>query len=85
MVEPIDPSEGGYFQILHVTPRALATDKFVFAETVYGFSESIVVLVPDAADRWFDPGFGQTLGVANGRILPTAKRMMDQSAFLNRA
>ena len=66
VVEPIDPAEGGHFQILHVAPRALTMNQLGFVETVYSFGEGIVVRIPDAADRWFNACFGQTLGVANG-------------------
>ena len=51
-------------------------DKFGFVEAVYSFSEGIVIRVTDAADRWFDASFGQTLGVSNGQILPAAVRMV---------
>jgi len=47
----------------------LAVDKFGFVEAVYSFSEGIVIRVTDAADRWFDASFGQTLGGAIGSTL----------------
>lgn len=75
MVEPIDPSEGGHFQILHAAPRSLAMDQFGFVETVYRFSEGVVIRVTHASDRWFDAGFGQTLGVSNGQILGGFNRL----------
>ena len=84
VVEPIDPAEGGHFQILHVAPRALAVDQFGFVETVYRFSEGVVIRVTDTADRWLNASFGQTLGVSNGQILPAAIRVMNQSALLDR-
>ena len=85
MVEPIDPAEGGHFQILHVTPRTLAMNEFGFVETVNRFGEGVVVAVTDAADRRFDASFGQTISVANGQILPAAVRVTNQSSFLNGA
>src|SRR6056297_2950028 len=84
VVEPINPAKGGHFQILHVAPRALAVDQLGFVKTVNGFCESVIIRVPDAAGRWLDAGFGQTLGVTNGQILPAAIRMMNQSALLDR-
>ena len=59
-------------------------DQFGFVETVYRFSEGVVIRVTHASDRWFDAGFGQTLGVSNGQILPAAIRVVNQAAFLNR-
>ena len=83
VVEPVDPAEGDHFQILHVAPRALAMNQLGFVETVYSFSEGVVVGLPDAADRWFNACFSQTLGIANGKILPAAIAVMNQSAFLD--
>ena len=65
VVEPINPAKGGHFQILHVAPRTLTMNQLVFVETIYRFSEGVVVGIPDAADRWFDASLSQTLGVAN--------------------
>tara|TARA_R110000796_G_scaffold213389_1_gene329517 strand:+ start:101 stop:484 length:384 start_codon:yes stop_codon:yes gene_type:complete len=70
VVEPIDPAEGGHFQVLHVAPRSLAVDQLSFVEAVNRFGEGVVVAVTDAADRLFDVSFGQTISVANGQILP---------------
>ncbi len=66
IVEPIDPAESGHFQVLHVAPWSLAVNQFGFVETIYSFSEGVVVGIPDAADRWLNACFGQTLGKANG-------------------
>ena len=70
VVEPIDPAEGGHFQILHVAPRTLTMNELGFVEPVDRFSQGVVIRIPDAADRWFNACFGQTLGIANGQILP---------------
>lgn len=43
VVEPIDPSEGGHFQILHVAPRALTMDQLGIVETVNRLSEGVVI------------------------------------------
>lgn len=59
-------------------------DQLNFVEAVYRLSECVVIGIADTADRWFDASFGQTLSVSNGQILPTAIRMMNQSALLNR-
>ena len=70
MVEPVDPSERGHFQILHIAPRPLAVDQLRFVEAVYGFSQGVIIRVTNTADRWLNASFGQTLGVSNGQILP---------------
>lgn len=98
MVEAVDPSERGHFQILHIAPRPLAVDQLRFVEAVYGFSEGVVIRVANNADRWLNASFSQTLVVSNGQILPAhclgralfnnvlkgAIRMMNQSALLDR-
>ena len=55
-----------------------------FVEAIYRLSEGVVIGIADAADRWFDASFGQTLSISNGQILPAAIRVMDQSPLLNR-
>ena len=74
-VEPIDPSERGHFQLVHVAPWTLAVDQFGFVETIYSFSEGVVAGIPDAAHRWFNACFGQMLGIENG--LCFTKRLGD--------
>ena len=74
VVEPVDPAEGGQFQILHVAPWALAVNQLGFVETIDRFSEGVVVAVTDAADRWLNASFSQTIGVSNGQILGRFKR-----------
>lgn len=67
VVEPMDPSECGHFQILQFAPRALA-DQHGLLETVYRFSEAIIETGANAADRWFDTSLGQSLCVSNGQV-----------------
>jgi hypothetical protein len=78
VVEPVDPFEGGVFHGLEAAPWAAAVDDLGLEEAVDRLGQGVVVAVADAADRGFDPGFGQALGVANGQILRSAVRMMDQ-------
>jgi len=40
-----------------------------------------VIAVADAADRWYEVGFGQTLGVVHGEILNAPVAMVDQAIF----
>jgi len=82
VVEPIDPAERDHFQIPHVAPRALAMNELSFVEPVHRLGEGVIT-VTDASNLWFDAGFGQTLGIANGQILPAAIRVLYQATFLN--
>lgn len=66
VVEPIDPAEGGQFQILHVAPWPLAIDQLGFVEAVNRLGEAVVVAATNAAGRWFDASFGRSLCVSNG-------------------
>lgn len=47
-------------------------------QAVDGFGQRIVVAVANAADRRFDAGFAQPLGVANGQISRAAVAVMHQ-------
>ena len=61
VVEPVDPFEGGEFEVVEAAPGAFVADKFGLVEAVDGLGERIVVAVADAADRGLDPGLGQAL------------------------
>lgn len=52
--------------------------QFGFVEAVDGFGQGIVVRVPFAADRGLDACFGQPLGVADGNVLASPVRVMNQ-------
>ena len=56
-VEPNDPAEGGHFQALHVAPWVLAVNQLRFVEANYGFSEGVVIRVPNVANRWLNACF----------------------------
>ena len=43
VVEPVDPFEGGEFDVVEPAPRALVPDKFGLVEAVDGFGESVDV------------------------------------------
>lgn len=59
-------------------------DDLGFVEAVDRFGESIVVAIADTADRRFNPGFGQALGVLDGHVLRTPVGMMHQTAAMGR-
>ena len=46
-------------------------------QTVDGFGQSVIVAFALAAGRRLDPGFGQSLGVADGEVLRPAILMMN--------
>ena len=81
MIEPSHPFEGGEFKRFHHFPRGPAMDQLGFVKAVDGFSQRIVVAVALAADRRLDPGFCQSVGVADGNVLRSAIRMMDQAGI----
>ena len=45
MVEPVDPFEGGEFEVIKTAPGAFVPDEFGLVEAVDGFGESVVVAV----------------------------------------
>ena len=79
VVEPVDPFEGGEFDGLEGPPWAAAMDHRGFVEAVDRLGESVVVAVADAADRRFDTGLGQALGVLDGHALRPTVGTVDKS------
>ena len=45
VVEPVDPFEGGEFEVIKTAPGAFVPDEFGLVEAVDGFGESVVVAV----------------------------------------
>ena len=60
-------------------------DHFGFVEAVDRLGESVVVRVPGAADRRFDAGVGQALGVLDRDLLHAAIRVVDETAAARRS
>ena len=81
IVEPVDPFEGGVFNGFKGFPWSSPMDEFGLVETVDGFGQGVVVAVPDTADRRFDAGQAEPLGIADGQVLAAPVRVMDQSGF----
>ena len=78
MVEPVDPFEGCIFDGFKIAPRTTPVDDFCFEKAVDCFGESVVIRIPDTADRWRDLRLCQPLCVLNRQILRSAIRMMHQ-------
>ena len=53
-VEPVDPMQGGKFDILDTAPRVAAMDHFGLVEAVDRLGERVVVGISDASDGRFD-------------------------------
>src|SRR5690625_2722472 len=75
MIEPIDPDQGGIFNLTGRPPRTLATDHLGLIQANDGFSQGIVVGVANGSDRPVDACFGQATGVSNREILNASVRV----------
>jgi hypothetical protein len=64
--EPVDPFQRGIFDGLEAAPWAATMNDFCLLEAVDRLGQGIVIAVTNTADRWFDAGFAQPFGVANG-------------------
>ena len=64
LVEPVDPAEGGKFELVDVVPPAgvRPVDTLGLVEPVGCLSERVVVGISDRADRWFRSDLIETLG-----------------------
>ena len=82
VLEPIDPFEGGELDRFEVTPGAALTDHLGLVQADDGVSQGIVVEIPDAAHRRFDPGLSQTLAIANRQVLAATVAVMNQIALV---
>ena len=85
MVEPVYPFQRGIFDGFKGSPWPASMDHLGLVEAVDGLGQSVVVAVADAADRGFDPGFGEALGILDRHILRPAVAMMNQAATVNRS
>jgi putative transposase len=79
VIKPVYPLQGCDFNGFSALPRPTAMNQLGLVQSVDCFSQSVVIRVPFAANRWFDAGLLQALGVFNAYILRAPVRMMDQS------
>ena len=78
MVEPVNPLERGDFHRFTGFPGASGVNQFRFVEAVDGFCQGVIVTIPLASHRRFDPRFRQAIGVSNRKILGSPIRVVDQ-------
>src|SRR5690625_7982046 len=79
MIEPIDPDQGGIFNLTGRPPRTLATDHLGLIQTNDRFGQGIVLGVANESDRSVDACFGQATGVSNREILNASVSVVDQA------
>ena len=72
-IEPVvGPFEGGVFDGLERSPRAVPVDRLGLVKAVDRFGQRVVVAVADAAYRRIHPGFGRALGIFDRQVLDAA-------------
>jgi hypothetical protein len=69
VIGPVDPSEGGIFELLQAAPRPLCLDQLRLEQAGELFGQRVAVGVADAARRCLDSGRGQPISVADGQVL----------------
>lgn len=78
VVEPVEPFLRLPFHGVRRFPRYQAVDHLGLEDADDRFGQRVVIRIPDAANRWFQPGLSEALGTANGQVLPAAVGMMGQ-------
>ena len=69
VIEPVNPFEGGNFDLVDGPPWTLSLDQLSFVEPVDGLRESIVATIPGGPDRGIDSSLDKSLGESDGRVL----------------
>jgi hypothetical protein len=72
VVVPVDPFQGGEFDVVETAPGAAVVDQFGFEQANFGFGQRVVQRVTDGADAGGDAGFGEALGECDGGVLDPA-------------
>lgn len=85
MVEPVDPLQGGELDSLQGAPWPAAPDHLGHVETVDRLGQRVIVGIANAAHRGLDPGFGETLGVANRDVCLPGYRDLLQAAGMRQS
>jgi len=74
VVEPVDPFQGGVFDLVDAFSGATAADELGLVQPDDGLGQGVVIGVAAGANRGDGAGLGQALGVADGEILPTSNK-----------
>ena len=69
VVVPVDPLEGGQFDVVEAEPGSAASDQLGLEQPDVGFGQRVVQSVADGADAGCGAGSGQALGEGNGGVL----------------
>ena len=80
VVEPLHPFERGVLDGFEGPPGSASMDDLGLVEAVDRLGQGVVVAVADAADRWLDPGLGETLGIFDRDILAAAIAVVNEPA-----
>ena len=79
VVEPVDPFQGGDFDVVGGAPRSFRFDQFSLVEAVDGLGQGIVVAVAGGPDRGVDPGLEEAFGEGDRGVLRPAVVVMNQA------
>ena len=69
VVEPVDPLEGGEFEVVEAPLGALVANQFGLVEPYHRLGRGVVVGVAALTDRVHDAAFGAAFGVADRQVL----------------
>jgi hypothetical protein len=78
VVEPVDPFEGGEFEVVEAAPRSFVADKLGFVEPVHRFGERVVVAVAARTNAVDDTVRGEAFGVTDREILHAPVAVMHE-------
>jgi hypothetical protein len=81
VIEPVHPFQRGELNGFNVSPRSASLDQFRLIETDDRLGERVVVGIANAIYRRLDASFGQTIRVANRKVLHAAIAMVNQTTF----
>ena len=75
-VEPVDPFQGGELDVVDAAPGPAPTDQLGLVEPDQGLRGGVVVGVADRPDGGDGADLRQSLGVADGQVLPAAEALL---------
>ena len=78
VVPPIDPFQGGKFDLLNAPPWPAPLDQFGFEQAVHRLGQGIIEAVAAAADRTGNTELGKPVVVTNRQILTAPIAVVNQ-------